>query len=196
MLTGKLMRLARNGDEGIRAYVRSDAFLAAFGGRDPGHRQTAMRCHFRAEALGEAKARHPIVQQRPIDAKRTQKVNWRDPAMRTKLAAAYAAAGGDDERAARVAPGESGVAAVSKEAALGCCNHWSSQESPIAGHRWPSALGGPTSNGQRHGLRGGFQRPWKGDRQLRSMVRCEEPTAMRILMGGFRGTLGPNAKFC
>jgi hypothetical protein len=49
---------------------------------------------------------------------------------------------------------------------------------------------GPTSNGQRHGLRGGFQRPWKGDRQLRSMVRCEEPTAMRILMGGFRGTLG------
>jgi hypothetical protein len=51
-------------------------------------------------------------------------------------------------------------------------------------------LGGPTSNGQRHGLRGGFQRPWKGDRQLRSMVRCEEPTAMRILMGGFRGTLG------
>ena len=103
MLTGKLMRLARNGDvEGIRAYVRSDAFLAAFGGLDPGHRQTAMRCHFRAEALGEAKARHPLVKPRPIDAMRTQKVNWRDPAMRAKLAAAYATAGGDDERAARI----------------------------------------------------------------------------------------------
>jgi hypothetical protein len=100
VLTGKLMRLARNGDvEGIRAYVRSDAFLAAFGGLDPRHRQTAMRCHFRAEALGEAKARHPLVPPRPIDAKRTQKVNWNDPAMRAKLAAAYAKAGGDDERA-------------------------------------------------------------------------------------------------
>jgi hypothetical protein len=62
------MGLARNGDvEGIRAYVRSDAFLAAFGGLDPRHRQTAMRCHFRAEALGEAKARHPLVPPRPID---------------------------------------------------------------------------------------------------------------------------------
>jgi hypothetical protein len=116
VLTGKLMRLARNGDvEGIRAYVRRDAFLAAFGGLDPGHRQTAMRCHFRAEALGEAKARHPIVQPRPIDAKRIQKVNWRDPAMRTKLAAAYPAAGGDDERAARVLRVSLGSARLAKK---------------------------------------------------------------------------------
>ena len=116
MLTGKLMRLARNGDvEGIRAYVRSDAFLAAFGGLDPGHRQTAMRCHFRAEALGEAKARHPLVQPRPIDAKRTQKVNWRDPSMRAKLAAAYATADGDDERAARMLRVSLGSARLAKK---------------------------------------------------------------------------------
>ena len=116
MLTGKLMRLARNGDvEGIRAYVRSDAFLAAFGGLDPGHRQTAMRCHFRAEALSEANARHPLVQPNPIDAKRTQKVNWRGPAMRAKLAAAYAAAGGDDERAARMLRVSLGSARLAKK---------------------------------------------------------------------------------
>jgi hypothetical protein len=110
------MRLARNGDvEGIRGYVRSDAFLAAFGGLDPGHRQTAMRCHFRAEALGEAKARHPLVQPRPIDAKRIQKVNWRDPAMRAKLAAAYATVGGDDERAARMLRVSLGSARLAKK---------------------------------------------------------------------------------
>jgi hypothetical protein len=56
------MRLARNGDVGgIRAYVRSDAFLAAFNGLDPSRRQSAMRCHGRAETLCEGKARHPLV---------------------------------------------------------------------------------------------------------------------------------------
>jgi hypothetical protein len=105
------MRLARNGDvEGIRAYMRSDEFLAAFGGLDPGHRQ-----HFRAEALGEAKARRPLVQPRPIDAKRAEKVNWSDPAVRAKLAAAYATAGGDDERAARMLRVSVGSARLAKK---------------------------------------------------------------------------------
>jgi hypothetical protein len=116
VLTGRLMRLARNGDlEGIRAYVRSDAFLQAFAGLDPGHRRTAMCCHFRAEALGEAKTRQPLVQPGPIDAKRIQKVNWSDPAMRTKLAAAYATAGGDDERAARMLRVSLGSARLAKK---------------------------------------------------------------------------------
>ena len=124
MLTGKLMRLARNGDvEGIRAYVRSDAFLWAFSGLDPGHRQTVMRCHFRAEALGEAKARHPLVQPRHIDAKRAQKANWSDPTMRAKLADAYAVAGGDEERAARILGVSLGSARLAKKRhlhAAGC----------------------------------------------------------------------------
>ena len=103
MLTQTLMRLARNGDvEGFIAYVRSDAFLAAFSGLHPGRRQSVMRCHARAEALCEGKTRHPLVQPGPIDAKRSQKVNWRDPVMRANLVAACAAAGGDDERAARL----------------------------------------------------------------------------------------------
>ena len=39
---------------------------------------------------------------KPIHAKRAQKVSWGDPAMRAKLATAYARAGGDDEKAARI----------------------------------------------------------------------------------------------
>ena len=114
-LTGQLMRLARYGDvEGIRSYVRSEEFLEAFNCLDPCHRQTAMRCHFRAEAMGEAKARHPLVRPRPIDAKRTQKVSW-SPAMRAKLAAAYAKAGGDHEKAARILRVSIGSARLAKK---------------------------------------------------------------------------------
>jgi hypothetical protein len=98
------MGLARRGDAGgIRAYVRSDEFLLAFNGLDPSRRQSAMRCHGRAETLCEGKARHPLVKPRPIDASRVHKVNWKnDPVMRARLADAYAVAGGDDEKAARM----------------------------------------------------------------------------------------------
>ena len=116
MLTQTLMQLARNGDvEGFRAYVRSDAFLAAFKGLHPGQRQSAMRCYGKAATMCEAKTAHPLVQPRPIDAKRTQKVNWRDPAMRAKLANAYARAGGDDEKAARILGVSLGSARLAKK---------------------------------------------------------------------------------
>lgn len=96
-------RLARNGDvEGFRAYVRSDAFLKAFTGLDPGRRQSAMRAFARAEAVCEAKARHPLVKPKTIDARRAEKADWSDPQMRSKLADAYARVGGDDEKAARI----------------------------------------------------------------------------------------------
>ena len=56
VLTAKLMRLAREGNvEGIRAYVRSDSFLADFTGLDPGRRQSVMRCYAKAATLCEAK---------------------------------------------------------------------------------------------------------------------------------------------
>jgi hypothetical protein len=97
------MRLARKGDvERFRAYVRSDAFLRAFNGLDPGRRQTVMRSYAKSEALCETKARHPLVESGPIDARRSQKANWSDSGMRTKLADAYAQADGDDEKAARI----------------------------------------------------------------------------------------------
>src|SRR6516162_9047062 len=90
--------LRREGDvEGFRAYVCSEAFLRAFNGLDPNRRQSAMRCHGKAEALCEAKARHPLVQPGRIDAERAQKVDWSDPATRAKLADTYAEAGGNDE---------------------------------------------------------------------------------------------------
>ena len=115
-LTQTLMRLARRGDvEALREYLSSHMFMAAFSGLDPNRRQSAMRCYGRAEALCEARARHPLVQPRPIDAKRTQKVNWSDPATRDKLAAAYASAGGDDERAARILRVSLGSARLAKK---------------------------------------------------------------------------------
>src|SRR5262245_22710997 len=47
---------------------------------------------------------------------------------------------------------ESWVGTASKDAALGCCNHWSSQESLIAGPQAAIALGAP-------GVRPNLERP-------------------------------------
>jgi hypothetical protein len=109
-------RLASNGDvEAFRAYVASDAFLKAFAGLDPDRRKSAMRAFANAEALCEAKARHPLVKPKGIDAKRAEKVDWSDPAMRTKLADAYARVGGDDEKAARILGVTLGSARLAKK---------------------------------------------------------------------------------
>jgi hypothetical protein len=119
-----LQRLARNGDvEGFRAYVRSDAFLKTFAGLDPVRRQSAMRAYAKAEALCEAKARHPLVRPRPIDAKRSEKVDWSDPVMRSKLADAYARVEGDDEKAARILGVTVGSARLAKKRHLSPAAH-------------------------------------------------------------------------
>jgi hypothetical protein len=113
-ITATLMRLAKNGDvDGFSRYIRGDAFLHAFNGLDPGRRQSVMRSYPKAEALLEAKARHPLATPKRIDAKRAEKISWAHPTMTTKLAAAYAAAEDDDEKAARllgVSPGSARLA--------------------------------------------------------------------------------------
>lgn len=115
-ITTALKRLASNGDvEGLRAYVHGDAFLRAFNGLDPRRRATAMRCYARAEALCEAKAPRPLVKPGPIDARRAQKASWSDPAMRAKLADAYAAARGDVEKVARILGVSLGSARLAKK---------------------------------------------------------------------------------
>ena len=115
-----LHRLARRGDvDGIRAYVRSDAFLMAFNGLDPGRRRSAMRSFARAETLCEVKARRPLVKPKPIHAKRSQKINWSNPVMRAKLALAFAQAGGDDEKPARILGVSLGSARLAKRRYLG-----------------------------------------------------------------------------
>jgi len=109
------MRLARSGDvEGLRSYLRSDAFLAAFSGLNPRGRQSAMRSYARAEALCEAKAPHRLVEPKPIHVKRAQKTSWSDPIMRANLADAYVRAGGDHERAARILGVTVGAARLAK----------------------------------------------------------------------------------
>jgi hypothetical protein len=125
-ITTALKRFARYGDvERFRSYIRSEAFLAAFVGLDPERRQSAMRAYARAETLCEAKAPHRLIGPKPIDAKRAQKANWGDPVMLAKLANAYARAGGDDEKAARILGVTLGSARLAKRRHLGAAatNH-------------------------------------------------------------------------
>jgi hypothetical protein len=120
VITTALKRLARNGDvEGLRAYVRSEAFLANFDGLDPERRQSAIRASARAETLCEANTPHRLVKPKPIDAKRSQKVDWGGPAMRAKLVDAYVRGGGDDEKAARILGVSLGSARLAKRRHLG-----------------------------------------------------------------------------
>ena len=127
-ITTAFKRLARNGDvEGLRAYLRSDAFLAAFNGLDPERRQSAMRSYAKAEALCEANAPYRLVKPKPIHAKRAQKTSWGDPVMRAKLANAYVRAGGDDEKAARILGVTVGSARLAKKTII-----WMRQQRTIA----------------------------------------------------------------
>jgi len=115
-ITTALMRLARNGDvDGLRAYLRSETFVQAFNGLDPGRRQSVMRAHATAEAMCEARAPHRLVKPKPIHAKRAQKASWSDPVMLAKLAKAYVRAGGDDEKAARILGVTVGSARLAKK---------------------------------------------------------------------------------
>ena len=102
-ITTAFKRLARNGDvEGLRVYLRGDAFSHAFHGLDPERRESVMRAHATAKAMCEARAPHRLVKAKPIHAKRAQKASWSDPVMLAKLANTYVRAGGDDEKAARI----------------------------------------------------------------------------------------------
>lgn len=115
-LTMAFKRLASRGDiEGLRAYPRSEAFLRAFNGLDPNRRESAMRSYAKAEANCEAKTSHPLVKPGPIDARRAQKANWSNAAKLARVAEAYAVAGGDDEKAARILGVSLGSARLAKK---------------------------------------------------------------------------------
>ena len=65
-ITTALKRLARNGDvEAFRAYLRSDAFLAAFNGLDPERRQSAMRSYARRKHCVKRMAPYRLVKPKP-----------------------------------------------------------------------------------------------------------------------------------
>jgi hypothetical protein len=72
-----------------------------------------------AETLCQTNARLPLVKPKRIDAKRAQKVAWSDPAILDKLASAYAQAGGDDEKAARILGVTVGSARLARRRHLG-----------------------------------------------------------------------------
>jgi hypothetical protein len=138
-----LKRLAQNGDvDRLGGYVRSDVFLTAPNGLDPERQSSVMRSFVKAEALCEAKARHPLIEPKRIDAKRAEKVAWSNPIMRTKLTSAYARAGGDDEIAARILGVTVGSARLARrrylsETANSCGGSQEAQESPFAPRTLP-----------------------------------------------------------
>ena len=74
LISMALHRRAHRGDvDGLRAYLRSDAFLMAFNGLDPERRRSAMRSFAKAETLCEVNARRPLVKPKPIHATRARR---------------------------------------------------------------------------------------------------------------------------
>jgi hypothetical protein len=110
-----IRRFARYGDcAGLRAYVRSDAFLVAFNGVDPERRHSAMLVYVEAVTECEAKARLPLAPPVALNARTAADLaSWRDSAMLTKLADAYARAR-DHEEAARLLGVTVGAARLAK----------------------------------------------------------------------------------
>ena len=98
-----LKHFARLGDvAGIRSYVRSDAFIAAFKGLDPERRQTAMLLFAEAHVTCEARAKMPLAAPVALNARISENLaNWRDLTMLSKLADAYSRTR-DHEEAARL----------------------------------------------------------------------------------------------
>src|SRR6476469_2836926 len=110
-----LKRYVRRGDvAALRTYVASETFLAAFNGLEPKRRQTVMLGYVEAHALCEAKTKLPLAAPVALNARGSAKLaNWRDPAMQTRLAAAYARTP-DHEGAARLLGVTVGAARLAK----------------------------------------------------------------------------------
>jgi len=110
-----LKRYARRGDvAGLRIYVASEAFIAAFNGLDPKRRQTVMVAYVEAHTLCEVKAKLPLAAPVALNARASAKLaNWRDPAMQARLADAYVRAD-DHETAARLLGVTVGAARLAK----------------------------------------------------------------------------------
>jgi len=69
---------------------------------------------FEGEILCEVNARHRLTTPKRIDAKRAEKISWADATMKARLAAAYAVAGDDHEKAARLLNVSIGSARLAK----------------------------------------------------------------------------------
>jgi len=110
-----LKQFARYGDvAGIRSYVRSDGFLAAFNRLDPECRHSAMLAYFEAYVLCEANAKLPLAAPIALNARTSARLtNWRDPAMQARLADAYLRAR-DHEEVARLLGVTVGAARLAK----------------------------------------------------------------------------------
>ena len=128
---------------GMRTYVRSDTFIAAFKGLDPERRQTAMLLFAEVHAACEAKAKLPLAPPTALNARRSAKLaNWRDPSVRAKLAATYARSQ-DHEEAARLLAVTIGAARLAKRRYLDRAATETGAEAPSSPAGRRSVVRGP-----------------------------------------------------
>lgn len=110
-----LKRHAQSGNvTRFQAFIASDEFAQAMVDVGPRLRQNLLRMY--AEYAGECDARAHLPP--PVKSRRMgdgPKCNWRDPALRAKLARVYAICGDDHEKAGRMMRITTGAARLAKK---------------------------------------------------------------------------------
>lgn len=114
-----LKRHAQSGNVNrFQAFIVSDAFAQAMVDVGPRLRQNLLRVYAEYSAECDARAHLPP----PVKARRMgdgPKCNWKDPALRAKLARVYAVCGDDHEKAGRMMRITADAARMAKGRVLG-----------------------------------------------------------------------------
>lgn len=115
-LSGRLRRFASEGPARFKWFLTTDEFSQRFNSIPPHLRRRAI------QAITEAESRAHDGLPPPVKAKRMgdgPKCNWKDPALRAKLARVYAICGDDHDKAGRMMRITSGAARIAKGRFLG-----------------------------------------------------------------------------
>lgn len=97
--SGRLRRFASEGPARFKWFLASDEFSRRFNDIPPQRRRRAIQAIAEAEARVHDGLPPPVKAQRMGDGPRC---NWKDPALRAKLARVYAVCGTDHEKAGRM----------------------------------------------------------------------------------------------
>ncbi len=116
VFSGRLRRFASEGPARFKWFLASDEFSQRFNSIPPQLRRRAI------QAIADAEARVHDGLPPPVKAKRMgdgPKCNWKDPALRAKLARVYAICGDDHDKAGRMMRITAGAARIAKGRFLG-----------------------------------------------------------------------------
>lgn len=116
VFSGRLRRHASEGPKRFQWFLASNEFSQRFNSIPPQLRRRAI------QAIADAEARVHDGLPPPVKAKRMgdgPKCNWKDPALRAKLARVYAICGEDHDKAGRMMRITAGAARIAKGRVLG-----------------------------------------------------------------------------